>query len=104
MPEYKERYFQIYRRMAEKVFVPETLVERMNKLRDMIRPYVERDTQKLVTMAQFENAMRNSTSGGAGGSNAAPGLSAGTYTGVVTIFSAGVSNSAITLPVTLTIT
>lgn len=69
IPEYKERYRQIYQRLVDNVFVPDTILARMNELRDMIRPWIEKDTQKLVTTAQFEGAMTTDStmSGGPGG-------------------------------------
>jgi uncharacterized protein (TIGR03437 family) len=70
-PQYKQRYREIYQRIVDRVFTPSTVIARMNALRDIIRPFVERDTQKLVTMAQFEAAMKGSTTttpgGGPGG-------------------------------------
>ena len=56
VPAYKERYREIYRNLVEKQMVPATLVARMNALRTLIRPSVEKDTQKLVTQAQFDAA------------------------------------------------
>jgi spore coat protein CotH len=57
VPEYKARYREIYQRLMDQVFFPSEVVARMNTLRELIHPWVEQDTQKLVTMAQFENAM-----------------------------------------------
>lgn len=70
IPEIKARYTAIYRRLAEDVYDSEKLIARMNTLRDLIRPYVERDPNKLHTMQQFENAMTvesTTTGGGPGG-------------------------------------
>ena len=77
VPAYKQRYRTIYRGIVEKAMVPATVVARMNALRDLIRPWVEKDTQKLVTMAQFEAAMTSdattSTPGGPEGGGAPQG-------------------------------
>lgn len=75
IPEVKARYTAIYRRLAEEVYDAEKLIARMNTLRDLIRPYVERDPNKLHTMQQFENAMTVESTvgagpGGQGGGNA----------------------------------
>ena len=67
VPEYKARYREIYRSLVDKQMVPATLVARMNALRDMIRPFVEKDTQKLVTQTQFDNAMTSDATAGGGG-------------------------------------
>ncbi len=61
-PQYKQRYREIYQQLVDRVFTPATVISRMNALRDIIRPFVERDTQKLVTMAQFDAAMKGQTS------------------------------------------
>jgi len=47
-PEYKERYRQIYTRIVKQLYQPEQVLARMNELRGMIWPWVEKDTQKLV--------------------------------------------------------
>lgn len=80
IPEYKERYRQIYKDMVSRVFLANTTIARMNALRAMIRPFVEADTQKLNTQAEFDNAMTapltpngNPGQGGPGGTSA-PGL------------------------------
>ena len=74
VPAYKQRYREIYRSIVEKQMVTATLIARMNVLRDLIRPFVEKDTQKLVTQAQFDAAMTSDATsapdagpGGAGG-------------------------------------
>jgi hypothetical protein len=61
VPQYKQRYREIYRRLVDQLLVPAQVIARMDSLRDMIRPWVERDTQKLVTMAQFETAVKGET-------------------------------------------
>jgi hypothetical protein len=63
VPEYKTRYREIYRQLVEKVFFPDIAVARMNALRDMIRPWVGKDANKLVTMDLFEQAMTTDTTG-----------------------------------------
>ncbi|MBS1824614.1 MAG: CotH kinase family protein [Acidobacteria bacterium] len=57
IPEFKARYLAIYRRLATEVYDAEALVQRFNTLRALIRPYVERDPNKLHTLQQFDNAM-----------------------------------------------
>ena len=76
VPAYLQRYRTIYRNMVDKVMVPSQVVSRMNALRDLIRPWVQKDTQKLVTIEQFEAAMTaEATSGGPGSARGvAPGL------------------------------
>ena len=74
VPAYKLRYRAIYRNMVDKVMVPSQVVSRMNALRDLIRPWVQKDTRKLVTIEQFEAAMTaDATSAGAPGPGGAPG-------------------------------
>lgn len=75
--EYKKRYREIYARLLHEVFVPANITERMTALRDMIRPYVEQDTQKLTTMAQFEAAMRADNTAVAPGVPVVPGAPGG---------------------------
>ncbi len=72
VPQYKERYRQIYKAIAEGVMIPSEVAARMESLRALIRPWVERDTQKLVTQAQFDNAM--TADGAASPAGAAPAL------------------------------
>lgn len=85
IPQYKERYRQIYQSLVDKAFVPSQVISRMNSLRELIRPWVEKDTQKLVTMAQFNAAMTGQGTGtpgnpgtpgggGMGGGGGAPAL------------------------------
>jgi hypothetical protein len=50
---------------------------RMTVLRDMIRPWVELDSQKLVTQEQFEQAMTTDVSPGIGGQPGTPTLPPG---------------------------
>jgi uncharacterized protein (TIGR03437 family) len=57
IPEYKERYRQIYQHLITRVFDGSRTLGRMNELRAMIRPHVEAETQRLATMAQFNAAM-----------------------------------------------
>lgn len=74
VPQYKQRYREIYQHLVDSVLIPETLIARMNTLRNMIRPWVSMDTQKLVTMDQFEQAMTadSSSSAGSGGTPSFP--------------------------------
>jgi len=81
MPEYKERYRQIYKDLIGRVFLADKTVARMTALRTMIRPYLAVDTQKLATLAQFDAAMTATAAavqpgpGGPGGpGGGAPGL------------------------------
>lgn len=69
VPQYKQRYREIYQRLVDQVFLPAQIIARMNTLRDMIRPSVEKDTQKLVTLEQFEAAVEGQT-----GAPATPGF------------------------------
>ncbi|MBS1825676.1 MAG: CotH kinase family protein [Acidobacteria bacterium] len=55
--EYKKRYREIYNKLLNEVFLKANVTDRMNTLREIIRPYVELDTQKLTTMAAFDAAM-----------------------------------------------
>ncbi|HWB99891.1 MAG TPA: CotH kinase family protein, partial [Bryobacteraceae bacterium] len=71
---YKQRYREIYQQLVNSVLIPNTLVARMNTLRNMIRPWVSADTQKLVTMDQFEQAMTADTSGSMGNGGGQNGL------------------------------
>lgn len=57
IPEYKERYRQIYSALVSRIYTPEKLTARANAIRSMIRPYVQADTQLLSTLEQFESAM-----------------------------------------------
>ena len=57
IPEYKERYRQIYKNLIDRIFLAEKNISRANTLRSMIRPYVAIDTQLLNTFAAFESAM-----------------------------------------------
>jgi len=67
IPELKRRYNEIYQRLATEVVDPEKVIERMNVLRGLVRPWVERDTQKLCTMEQFEDAMSKDIQAATGG-------------------------------------
>jgi uncharacterized protein (TIGR03437 family) len=78
VPQYKQRYRQIYQTLVDQVMVPSQVIQRMNTLRDLIRPWVERDTQKLVTMEQFNAAMTaDATTGFGGGPGGGGGLPGG---------------------------
>lgn len=74
VPAYKQRYRAIYRDIFEKQMSPAQVVGRMNALRDLIRPWVEKDTQKLVTQAQFDAAMMSDATAAPGQGSGAPGL------------------------------
>jgi uncharacterized protein (TIGR03437 family) len=73
VPKYKARYREIYRSLVEKQMVPAVVVARMNALRTLIWSSVEKDTQKLVTMAEFEAAMTSDGGGSTQGGGTAPG-------------------------------
>lgn len=78
IPEIKTRYTQIYRRLVEQVFHVDNILARMTALRSMIRPWVERDPNKLNTLEQFDGAMTQETTvtppdGGPGLPPGAPG-------------------------------
>ena len=73
VPAYKQRYRTIYRSIVDKAMVPATVIARMNALRTLIRPSVEKDTQKLVTMAQFDAAMTSDATTGDAAAPGAPG-------------------------------
>lgn len=57
VPQYKQRYREIYANLVASNSNPSALIDRLNALREMIRPSVIRDGQKLVTTAQFESSM-----------------------------------------------
>lgn len=57
IPEYKERYRQIYKSIVEKNFDPAKLIARAKTLRAMIRPYVAAETKNFMTIDQFDAAM-----------------------------------------------
>ncbi|MBL8238260.1 MAG: CotH kinase family protein [Bryobacterales bacterium] len=57
IPEYKERYRQIYKTIVDRIYNAENLVARANTLRAIIRPFLEGDPNRLNTMAQFDGAM-----------------------------------------------
>jgi uncharacterized protein (TIGR03437 family) len=73
VPEYRERYYQIYKQLVENVFLEDEIVARMTALHEMVRPYVTADTQKLVTQDQFDQAMTFVPAPGPDG-DAIPGL------------------------------
>jgi spore coat protein CotH len=72
VPEYKARYREIYQQLMDKVFFPEQVLSRMNTLRAMIQPWVVKDTQKLCTQEQFDQAMTTDTAGGGTGGGGTP--------------------------------
>lgn len=61
--DYKARYRQIYQELADTVVFPELVVARMKSLHTLVRPWIERDTQKLCTMEQFENSLTQDVQG-----------------------------------------
>ena len=56
VPEYKERYGQIYRWLVSYVS-KEQVNARMQTLHDLIRPWVVRDVNNLSTLAQFDASL-----------------------------------------------
>ncbi|MBV6430442.1 MAG: hypothetical protein IANPNBLG_00554 [Bryobacteraceae bacterium] len=87
VPSIQTRYLQIYKQLVEQVFNPTKIVARMIALRDLIRPYVVSDTQKLMTLAQFDSAMTSVSAGGTGG----PGGGGGSAPGLQTFVDARVA-------------
>lgn len=65
VPEYRQRYIEKMQSLAVGIGHPDVLVPRMNALRDMIRPFVQDDNQKMFTDRQFEDAMQADVGGGA---------------------------------------
>lgn len=57
VPLYRDIYLGHMRRLMAGAAQPDTLVARMNALRDLIRPFVYADPNKLFTNAQFDAAM-----------------------------------------------
>lgn len=92
VPSIQARYLQIYRQLVEKVFVPQTVEARMAALREIIRPYVVSDPQKLMTLEQFDGAMNGleGQQGGTGGGNAGGGFGGGSVIGLKTLIDARV--------------
>jgi len=64
IPEYKERYRQIYKSILDRVYDPAQLVARATTMRAMIRPYLLDDPNKLNTLDQFDAAMTSTATGG----------------------------------------
>lgn len=57
VPAIRARYLQIYQQLVERVVVAEPLLGRMESWRALIRPYVEKETERLTTLDQFDRAM-----------------------------------------------
>ncbi|MBY0502394.1 MAG: CotH kinase family protein [Bryobacteraceae bacterium] len=57
VPEYLERYRQIYRAFLDRDALGDGLLTRANTLRDLIRPYVVADKQLLVSQDDFARAI-----------------------------------------------
>ncbi|MDP6418778.1 MAG: CotH kinase family protein [Candidatus Krumholzibacteria bacterium] len=66
-PEYRELFFGYLRSMMDGYANPDSLVARMEELRDLVRPWVYADTKMVYTTAHFENAMSVDLTGGPGG-------------------------------------
>lgn len=61
---YDEVYLGHMQKLMAGASQPDTLIARMEEMRDLIRPYVYADTKKMYTNAQFEAAMTTDISGG----------------------------------------
>ncbi len=72
VPEFQQRYLRIVKALLEGPAKPETLLERMITLRDLIRPWVEMDTLKMFTTAQFDGAITQQTGAQIGGGPQGP--------------------------------
>ena len=57
--EYQDVYVGHMKKLMATAADPTTLVARMEELRDMIRPWVQDDTNSMFTSTQFENCMTN---------------------------------------------
>ena len=57
VPKYRERYGQIYRWLVSEFLSADMAATRMNVLHQMVRPWLERDTQKLNTIEEFSKAL-----------------------------------------------
>jgi len=79
VPGYRERYIEKLRLLAEGAGHPDLLSARANVLRDMIRPFVMEDRQKMFSDQQFEDAMSRDIGGAAPGT---PGLPGGVVPGL----------------------
>lgn len=67
IPEYRAVYLQKVKQLIEGAAEPERLLERMQALHQMLRPYVERETRSMFTVAQFERSLaENQRTGGPG--------------------------------------
>jgi hypothetical protein len=71
VPEYQELFAGHIRRLMAGGADPDTLLARMEEIRDMVRPYVYSDTKKMYTDQQFEDAMTLNIGGGPGGASPA---------------------------------
>lgn len=54
---YEDIYFGHFKKLMAGAALPDTLIARMEELRDRIRPYVYADTKKMFTNAEFDAAM-----------------------------------------------
>ncbi len=57
VPAFRGRYLQIYEQLVARVVVAEPVLQRMEKWRAIIRPFVARETDRLTTLEQFDGAM-----------------------------------------------
>jgi hypothetical protein len=63
--DYRAAYLAKLRWLLEGPAEPERVLDRMRGLRDMIRPYVQRETRSMFTLPQFERAMMENQRTGA---------------------------------------
>ena len=67
IPEWEDLYLGFLRELMADAADPDTLLGRMETLRDLIRPWVYADTRKMYSDSEFENAMTVDIGGGPGG-------------------------------------
>lgn len=66
IPQYNVRYYQIYRWLANSIDVNQ-VTARMTALHDMIRPWVQKDTNNLNTFQEFETSLTQDLAPAGGG-------------------------------------
>jgi spore coat protein CotH len=74
VPSIKARYREIYARLVQEVYLADNLFARMNAMRDLIRPWVVLDKNKLTSLDAFDRAMtQDAVAAGPGGAPGVPG-------------------------------